>query len=146
MSSMREQVLLAVVAALDGHGAKPEGTTVHRWRTRPVEQDELPAAVVYQVREATQDRATALLDRTLRVRVEARVRAVGESPDQALDPLLTWIVRAMTEDPKFGGVAADTTEQETTWDAADLDRILGAAAVDFDIQYQTTRQDPESGP
>ena len=47
-TSIREQIMVALVAALSTGGAgSPAGLTVHRERTRPIETDSLPAIMVY---------------------------------------------------------------------------------------------------
>ena len=148
MASIREQIIQAVVTALDGAG-KPQGLTVHRYRTRPIEKDKLPAQVVYpsgsggSVAETTSLYGGMADDvlRELRVRVESR--ATGEPADQALDPLYLWSVRSIMADPTLGGLAFSIREEATSFDAAEFEEVIGAAATDFIVEYVTSRDDPE---
>lgn len=147
MASRRELILQAVVAAL-GASSKPTGVAVHRYRTRPLERDALPALVVYPaVREgAVAETITRLdhddaLERALRVRVE--IRAEGEPPDEALDPLYVWVVKSLRADPTLGGLAQDLEEEAVSFDAAERDAVYAAAAVDFHVTYYTSEDDPE---
>jgi hypothetical protein len=151
MPSRREQVLQAVVTALGAVG-KPTGLTVHRFRTRPIEHDELPAIVVYAIGESVktapgQVPRQGMADRTLRVRLECRVAVSdGTSPDAALDDLVAWGSEALMTDRRQGGLALRTDELESQWDAAEGERTLAAAAVDYAIQYLTTAADQSAAP
>ena len=53
MASIRQRIVDAVVARLDGAG-KPAGLAVHRSRGISIDQDELPAMVVYLLAQRTQ--------------------------------------------------------------------------------------------
>lgn len=154
MASIREQIMDAVVAALDG-ASKPASITVHRSRGRPIDDDDLPATVVYLRREDTADRATALLDRRTIIALEHRVS--GDPVDTQLDALLVWGTAAMQADPTWGGLAYETTEQSTEWDSGllqaqqrrgggPMSAVFGAARQEFEIVHATQREDQESGP
>ncbi|HET7552195.1 MAG TPA: hypothetical protein VFK04_12965 [Gemmatimonadaceae bacterium] len=143
MASRRDQILAAVVAILNGAG-KPADTTVERYRTLPL-TTEGAWILVYPMIEATERAPTPsgrLARRKLRVRCECR--AQGEQVDQVLDPLLLWTVKALMADPSLGGVAINVQEEATQWDAEDADKVYGAAAVDFTIDYQTAAADPSA--
>jgi hypothetical protein len=147
MSSRREQLVVAAVAALNAAG-KPAGVTVHRARTRPLAQDQLPAMVVYLLSEDTtrgDGRDGYKARRNAKVRIECRVAVEDDTPpDTAVDPLLTWATKAMMADPYWGGLARNTQEDATTWDADETDRVYAAAAVDFTIDYLTAAGDPDT--
>ena len=53
MASIRQRIVDAVVARLDGAG-KPAGLAVHRSRGLSIDQDTLPAIVVYLLAQRTQ--------------------------------------------------------------------------------------------
>lgn len=148
MPSRREQLVLAAVAALDAAG-KPAGLAVHRFRTRPIQKDQLPALVVYP---APDGEAVARGDgargykarRTLVLRVECRAIAPDGTPcDAALDPYTSWAVRALMQDPTLGGLALNAQEAAVLWDAEELDRVYAAAAVDVRLDYVTAAADPD---
>lgn len=146
MASVRELILQAAVAALNGAG-KPAGLAVHRNRTRPFGSDQLPAIVLYpgpdpeDVVLATHDGG---VERRFTVRAECRAIAAGVPPDQATDPLTTWCTRALHEDPTFGGLAAEIEERRISWAAEETDQVFAAAAVDFLVTYYTHADDPEA--
>lgn len=144
MASIREQIVDVIVQKLDEAG-KPSGLTVHRYRTRPIHRDALPAMVVYLLRDPKDQTirgAVPEAQRTLRVGVECRVE--GEPIDTQLDPLYVWAVRQLREDPTLGGLARDLQEAGTEWDAGELDKAYGAAAAVFEITYRTHLNDPEA--
>lgn len=145
--SRRESILVAALAALNGAG-KPAGVTVHRQRTRPIDKDALPAMVVYTLSEATtrgDGPRGYKARRGVRVRVECRMSVADETPaDTAIDPLVSWVVKAMMTDPQWGELAHNTQEDATTWDADESDLVYAAAAVDFTIDYVTAAGDPDT--
>ena len=147
MSSRREAIMLAVVAALNGV-EKPAGLSVHRMRTRPIHKDVLPALVVYLGPEsvARGDGAFGYKNRRNQtVRVEVRmVVPPGVSPDTALDPLTSYVEQRLMLDYTFGGVARNTQVTAIDWDANDeTDAHYAAAAMDFTIEYLTAAGDPD---
>ena len=147
MASIRERILQRFVQLLDGPG-KPAGLTVHRYRTRAIESDKLPAQVVYPAARGPAVAETVErwnqagdLQRTLTVRVESRV--AGNPPDEALDPYYLWAVEAVMADPTLGGLAFDVQEEAVSFDAEEFQETIGACAVDFRVTYITSGYDPE---
>lgn len=151
-ASIRESLVRAVLAAIDG-AEKPGGLRVHRWRKRPLEKDRLPAVCVYLLQEQLPaekqlpPRARTVVRRSCTIVCECRV--VGDAtantpPDEALDPIATWVVQALLADPTLGDLAHAVTEIGTKWDADELNETLGAAAIHFEIEYVTAAGDPAS--
>jgi hypothetical protein len=148
-SSIRMQIMDALVAALSAGGA-PTGLTVHRERTRPIEQDSLPAIMVYADDDtpkplAQQHYAAPLTERHLSLALECRAQgAAGVSPDEALDPVLVWAASAVAKDPRFGGLATDVEEGKTVWNSREGDVPVASAKWSITIRYRTSRLDPTS--
>lgn len=147
MASIREQILAYFVTKL-GEAGKPAGLTVHRFRTRPIDRDSLPAQVVYPagrdggIAEAvSQYSGEGDVTRELTVRVESRI--VGEPPDQLLDPLYAWAVKQIMADTTLGGLALGVREEATSFDADEREVVVGACATDFAVTYSTEFNDPE---
>ncbi len=152
MASVREQILEQFKTLLDG-GGKPAGLTVHRYRTRPIERDDLPAQVIYPADSAGGTVAETLadfdgvgqLERELRVRVESRIEVPeGTPPDSALDALYLWAVQTILADTTLGGLALEVREDATSFDAAEFEKTVAACATDFVVRYVTS-DDPEVG-
>lgn len=138
------QIIKAYAAALDiADPEKPAGVTIHRSRYRPVEKDDLPAIVVYSIVEEVET-ANQQRDKRRTFRLRAELRAKGDPPDDALDPLRVWAVKRAMDDVTFGGLAKDVREVRTAWVAESFTEILGAAAVDFEAWYETTGDDLEA--
>ncbi len=80
--TIRETIMAAIAAALDGAG-KPAELTVHRFRARSLDRDDMPAMAVYHLGETvaleTHDEPSVL--RTLTIRVEHRVKTLATSAD-----------------------------------------------------------------
>jgi hypothetical protein len=152
MSSIREQIAARAVAVLDGSAAgnvpRPPGLTVHRERTRPIEQDSLPAIIVYFEDEeptpfAKQKFQAPLTERHLNAVLEMRATPdQGQAPDEAVDPLYLWAMQQIMSDEKFSGLAMGVTEGPMKWTAKEADAILAGAALHVCIHYRTSRLDP----
>lgn len=153
--SIREQILEAIVAALQAGGG-PAGLSVHRSRARPLSKDQLPAQVVYPIQERTVVQGAkfapapylgkpqqVLVRHTMAIIVEHRV--IGDPPDVALEPLLVWATAQLLADPQWGTLAISTEEHETKWAASEEDATYGAAAQEFHIDYFSLAVDPTSG-
>ena len=149
MSSIREQIVSAIGQLLQADGA-PDGLTVHRERTRPIESDALPALLVYCEDDdpTTTDKQTfrsPLVERSLHVIVEARARVTGSlSPDEALDPLLVWTATQILQNETIGGLAIGAIEGRTSWITKEADVVVAAAIANYHIRYRTARTDPTS--
>jgi hypothetical protein len=154
-SSIRERIAAALVAALgaaqtpDGYAA-PAGLTVHRERTRPIEVDSLPAILVYFEDDPPrafdkQQFRSPLAERDVAVALECRAQgSASASPDEALDPVLVWAVKAGFADETFGGLAMGAREGKANWRSRELDVPVAAATLRFSIRYRTSRLDPTS--
>ena len=142
--SIREQVVDYLETRLQDAGG-PVGLNVHRSRHRPIDHDQLPAVVVYPVDEDTE---LASMDfdvrRTLRLRFECRVK--GNPPDTALDPILNWVNQRVFAVSKLGGLAIWVRELRTQWAGESHLETFGAAAVDYEVAYETMQNDMETQP
>ena len=158
--SIRLQAVNAVAAALavasvtlnegtpnEATYTKPSGLTIHRMRLRPIEHDALPSQLVYLLDSPRPTpRASGTLDRIVRVGVESRkiITVSGDPPDDQMDELEMWCVRAIMDDETLGGVTHQVEEAET---ARDFDHegevFFGRTAKVFEVDYQTLRNDPE---
>ena len=120
---------------------------MHRERTRPIEQDKLPAILVYfEDDEPTplekQKFQAPLTQRHLNVVLEMRAVASGQAPDEAVDPLYLWAVQQIMSNEKFSGLAMGVTEGPMKWTAKEADVIFAGAALHLVIHYRTSRLDP----
>lgn len=159
MSTIREQIIIAAIALLNATvpTGKPAGLTVHRERTRPLETDSLPAILIYCDDDAPETLAkqqyqAPLVTRNLVLHVECR--AVGSTtvpPDQALDPLLTWVTQQFAQNEHFPtsnnppvNLANGVVEGKTSWLSKEGDQLLAAASMEWTVKYRTSRLDPTS--
>lgn len=153
-TSIRERIILAIVALLGADGG-PSGLTVHRERTRPIENDELPAILIYCDDDAPETLGkiqyqAPLVTRNLILHVECR--ALGSTtvpPDAALDPLLVWVTQQLTKNEKFPtsddppvDLGNGVEEGKTTWLSKEGDQMYAAASMEWTVKYRTSRLDP----
>jgi hypothetical protein len=149
-TSIREQIMAALVVALSTGGGSPAGLTVHRERTRPIEIDSLPAIMIYADDDVPktlgqQTYAAPLTERHLAVVLECRAQgSSGVSPDEALDPVLVWATITVLANERFGGLASGVEELRTAWSSREGDVPVASAKLIFTIRYRTSRLDPTS--
>lgn len=126
---------------------KPTDLTIHRMLLRPIEHDDLPAMVVYILDTPKPlDRASGTLDRVLRIGVESRkiIELAVDPPDDQMDELEMWCVRALMADETLSGLVHQIEEAEEARDFPKRgEQFFGATAKVFEIDYQTLRNDPE---
>lgn len=152
MASIGEQVLAHFASLLDGAG-KPAGLTVHRSRGRPLDQDDLPAVVVYPLvldpEDADHDEA---VEEGLDWAVECRAKQIADaSADEALDPLIVWVRKTVWGDREAGGLAMDTVSIRRgeqgggiRWaPPQEIGELYGAVRIPFRTTYYTSASDPE---
>lgn len=142
--SILEQIAQRAVADLGAVG-KPADLQVHRSRARPIDQDELPAAVVYLLTEVAQRKGGEwgpLLECDAMLAVELRV--AGNPPDQVLDPHRTWAIAQLESDQTMGGLATSVSYVGAEWQAAASNKVLGAVRLTFHVKYLMRAVDPEA--
>ncbi len=160
-ASIREQVVLAVLAALEASTApcpglsgaavsQPVGLTVHRERTRPIEIDSLPAILVYSDDDVPKPLGeekyrAPLTERQLTVALECRAQgSASVPPDAALDPITVWAALAIFADETLGGLANGVEEGRTVWKSQEGDVPIASAKWSITVKFRTSRLDPTS--
>ena len=139
--SIREQILLAVLAAVRPH-AQSFGATLHRSPTVAISREQCPALVVFPESESITERANDRVTRELTVRVVALARAVPPAiPETEADRLLTAAHAALMADGTLGGLALGIREQECDWEVEDADAVAVALPARYRITYRTLAND-----
>lgn len=152
--TIRLQVIDAVETALNG-ASKPATLTVDRKEYRPVEAASLPRAVPYiapsgrqgAAIERTQTRVSTMIDRFLRVLVEVQVsfEPATETPDAVADPFLSWVEQAVMADESLGGIADQIAPPLLAAKEVSEDgKAIARYGLEFEVQYQTLRTNPEA--
>jgi hypothetical protein len=151
LSSRRDTILDAMVALLgsatvNGH-TKPSGLTVSRQRTLPFAASQLPAQAVYLVSEEVTTgpgrSGNRFAKRAMQFIVESRC-IVATTPDQDIDPLVSWAVQALCATPQLTPGVHDIQEAGTVWDQVENDTTLAGARTAFRVEYITAASDPDS--
>jgi hypothetical protein len=140
-NSIRDQILLAVVAALRPP-ATSLGATLHRSPAVAISREQCPALVVFPESEAITERANDRVTRELTVRITALARAVPPAaPETAADELLTAAHAALMADVNLGGLALAIREIECEWDVEDADAVAAVIPARYRITYRTLAAD-----
>ena len=144
MTSIREQILLALMAAVRPT-AEGLGATVHRSPTVAIGREQCPALVVFPESDAITERANDRVTRELTVRIVALARAVPPvAPETEADQLLTAAHAALMADMNLGGLALGIREQECEWEVEDADAVAAAIPARYAITYRTLARDLSS--
>ena len=115
----------------------------------PFAASQLPAQSVYAVsEEVTTGHARGidnqrLARRTLTVCVESRC-VVTTTPDQDIDPLVSWAVQALCATQQLSAGVHDIQELGTVWDQVEHDSTLAASRSMFVVDYITAASNPDS--
>ena len=136
-NSIREQILLAVVAALRP-SATSLGATLHRSPTVAISREQCPALVVFPESELITERANDRVTRELTLRITALARAIAPTaPETEADQLLTAAHAALMADVNLGGLALSIKEVECEWEVEDADAVAAAIPARYCITYRT---------
>lgn len=140
-NSIREQILLAVLAAIRS-AADRLGATLHRSPTGALSREQCPALVVFPESEAITARANGRVTRDLVIRVVALARAVPPAmAETEADRLLTAAHAALMADPNLGGLALALHEQDCEWEVDEADAVVAAMPARYRITYRTLARD-----
>jgi len=145
MSSLREQAVQAAVTALNTD--TPAGVPqTERARTLALDAANLPTIIAYAVKDEAGDvggRKGPIVARKLRLHFECWAVETEElSADAAVDPLICWVVKALT-DSTLGGLLNGLREAETTLVLDREDRAVCYATVVMVADYQCKSGDLE---
>lgn len=147
--SIREKIIQAAVAALEAAG-KPAELTVHRNRELPIEDDNLPAMIVFygedDPRSRTHDNTS---ERTLTLAIETRASTTvaGTPGDKVTDPYTNWMTQALMADDTLGGLATSVVEGTTLPGSKTTSKAVHAfAGTAWTIKYITATDNPEVQP
>ncbi len=136
MSSIREQILSAMVAQLN---AGSIGAPVYRSRTEAISRAQSPAVVVSPVMDAAVQTVIPKLQWKLMVHVMVFTR--GPSPDVLADPILTAANAALMADTTFGGLANIIVPSGVHFEFSDADAAVCVATAQFEVEYRTDMRD-----
>lgn len=143
MSSLREQILADVNTALNT-GRPPGVPAADRSRADDIPETVATAISVRPFRERVERVGSAkgpLAQRQLVIAVDCWASAAGDQPvDQALDPLLEWVTKALGGQT-LAGKAHSVEEAEIRWDMARRDGAYVRVPVLVAVRYQTLRND-----
>lgn len=128
MTHKRQSIRQAIATAVGGVAT----------RMRPTTDDELPAILVYTLRETSGLAAMRRsLERTVSVIVELRAKSTG-AIDDALDALCETVEAAMESDPTFGRLAITSFLASTTVGIeVDGDFRQAVATLEYQVIYRT---------
>jgi hypothetical protein len=140
--TVREQIVQAVLAALNGPG-KPESVPAcERVSYTAASSGNVPRMMLYPVKE-TVERVNRgpLVKRELTVRVDCRAAALAaEHADALANDMVAWATKALAGS-RLGGLAHDVAEIAVDWSFEPSEYLLVEVSLEFAITYQTQVSD-----
>ena len=140
MSTIRDQLIARMVTELNT--ARPVGVPeFERVMNRPKEPEQLPANVVYPVRESpvpVHNRRSPLVERTLTVRIEMRM--IGN--DSGVDPSHVWVTKTLMPS-RLSNLCSEVNEDSVLWSFRRRAKPYCLCILDLTINYTTSRTDQE---
>ncbi len=141
--SKREQIIQAVVAALDaitpanGYDVDFSGR-VHSWRLR-IGQDEFPAVIVRDLIDDIQAPPQQVVKAHLHtLTVQVDILANGDTPARLARQYLAEVSKAIGANLNWGGLAIRTTPLSEAMDVEQREDNAFAAILRFQIQFRTS--------
>lgn len=161
MASRRTLILDAEFNALSASSAtdlingqtytKPVGLTVLRTHPADLKPADLPCVVVRRAEETNQSQAHGYKSRRqFLTAVDCFVGAAsaGETVEDALDAITSWVVQAITNVQALQGgtgcLAISTRDVLTKWQEADSDAVYARATIGFASDYITAAGNPDA--
>lgn len=135
MTTKRELILQAVVAALDG--TTDVGSNIYRSRKEALDREDAPALIVTAEAEEPTEDISGQMEKRLTVVVGVYVR--GDVPDTLADPITDSVHAALMTEPTLGGLAIDISEGGTTWDMEEADQTALIVNTRFIVWYRHAR-------
>lgn len=136
MATLREQIVAAMVTALNGAGT---GAAIYRSRAVAVSRGQSPALIIEPVSDAATQNTVPKLDWLLTVRCTLFVR--GPQPDVLADPIVQAAHAALLADMTLGGLAMTVLPTTAQYQFSDADDGVCVVTLDFQVQYRTSQQD-----
>lgn len=141
MSSLREQILARIAAALTGAGV---AASVFRARETSITRAQTPAITVLLSGE-TDTRMSAGVDKhVLRANLAIFVR--GDPWDSAADAVALPMHQVLMADAQLAAMALDLRKVATEVEAEEADRTAGTMSCMYEITYLTRAGDIAAAP
>jgi uncharacterized protein YkuJ len=145
MAHVRKQIRDRIATLVTGLATT--GSNVYKMRRYALDQDKLPAVVVYTNDETSnlQVMGTINLDRVLSVSVQAFVSGASTSVFDTLDTIAVEIEEAIAADFTLNGLAKRCHLTGTSVDInPEAEKAIGEVTLTYEVQYRTTISDVET--
>lgn len=133
MSSIREQIVARMAAALDGLTVNSAHIPVHRSYEVAFSRNQLPAVVVKSADEETQALSAALEVSRLNVHVIVIVR--GDVWDALADPIIVAAHGLLLANAELSVLCAKLRRTSAKWEAHEADQTAGVLTQTYHVIY-----------
>jgi hypothetical protein len=149
MSSIRDQIVQAVVDALNNTPGKPAEIVAMRYALSKIDFSANPTQkplIVHPSKDIPEPtkKGFPVIKRTLVLRIDAY--SVGEPIDQNLDPSLCWVTSVIGASGFLGGLVLDVREGNCEWDEEMALEGMGLCKIVVEIDYNHNRNNQEMKP
>jgi hypothetical protein len=145
MAHVRKQIRDRIATLVTG--LTTTGSNVYKMRRYALDQDKLPAVVVYTNDEssALQTMGSVNLDRVLSVSVQAFVSGSSTTVFDTLDTIAVEIEEAIAADFTLNGLAKRCHLTGTNVDInPEAEKAIGDITLTYEVVYRTTISDVET--
>jgi hypothetical protein len=137
MASIREQIIVAVLAKLEALQSLP-ATSIFRSRQTAITRAQSPCAVVRKLVEPAPENRN-VDERRLAFVVEIYTR--GDDAEAAADPIEAEIHAVLMADRALGGVCTLLLPADTIFEGADADQPAHRTEMHFSAMYRADSND-----
>lgn len=142
MAHLRTSIRNNVTTTLTG--LSTTGTNVFESRIYPNELSKVPLLNIYSNTETSELSAIGKIERNLEIMVEGFAKATT-NVDESLDTIAKEVEVAMATDLTRGGYAKTTFLTNTEYELENIgNQQIGVIKMTFNVQYITSKDDPES--
>ena len=125
-------------------GLTTTGSNVFESRIYPNELAKLPLLNIYSNTETSELSSIGKIERNLEIMIEGFAKATTNI-DETLDTIAKEVEVAMATDLTRGGHAKDTFITNTEYELENVgNQQLGVIKITYNVQYLTTKADPET--
>jgi hypothetical protein len=133
MSSIREQILAQMLAALTG--TLPGAVPVYRSRAAALDRGDLPAVVIKPAEEETLPLGDFMEMSHFNVHIEVIVR--GDVWDNIADPIVVAAHGLLIDNTPLAALCLKIRRRSAKWEEHDADQTAGVLTQVYLVLYQT---------
>lgn len=131
MSSIRDQILAAIEAALTG--TTTAGNSIFRELDAPLSREMVPGIIILPEEEADQLQGDSINESTLAISIAIYTR--GDPADQLADPIAVAVHRILMTSTAIAALAHQVRKNGSKWERHEADQTAGVLTMTYHFRY-----------